>query len=285
MYVSGYIPRHLPLVVGTRQLAAGGRGQATGTSAHGAAGGHRRERPGRRGRPGGPRRWGFGPDDVVVAVVCRLTDDLDKTAGVLEAMDPGRAGGPGQPAAPARRRATARGPTPSWHGPTRSTPRSGGAVVVVAGPLDDPRPAYDAADVVLGMGSSVLKGMAFGKPVVVQGERGFWRGLDEQSLATFLDQGWYGSGGAGVPDLAAGLEPLVRDAGLRAHLGAFGRRVVDRAVLADRRRPAAGADLPRRRGVRPPLGRVPRPDGRRRRPRHRPRAPAGEARQWLTYSP
>nr|BFF18826.1 hypothetical protein GCM10025730_23470 [Promicromonospora thailandica] len=103
---------------------------------------------------------------------------------------------------------------------------------------------------VLGMGSSVLKGMAFGKPVVVQGERGFWRRLDEQSLPVFLEQGWYGSGGDGVAALADALEPLVRRPLLRATLGTFGQRVVtDRFSLASsaqhleqiyREAPAAG---------------------------------------------
>ena len=34
----------------------------------------------------------------------------------------------------------------------------------------DPRPAYAAADVILGMGASALRGLAFGKPLVVQGD-------------------------------------------------------------------------------------------------------------------
>src|SRR4029077_20107783 len=50
----------------------------------------------------------------------------------------------------------------------------GREVVALTGSMADPRPAYAAADVVFGMGSSALRGMAFAKPLVVQGEQGFW---------------------------------------------------------------------------------------------------------------
>ena len=63
-------------------------------------------------------------------------------------------------------------------------------VVLVTGALLDPRPAYAAADIVIGMGSSALKGMAFGKPLVVQGEQGFWKLLEPATLPIFLAQGF-----------------------------------------------------------------------------------------------
>ena len=53
--------------------------------------------------------------------------------------------------------------------------RCGRTVATLVGAADDPRPWYAAADVVLGMGSSALRAMAYAKPLVVQGERGFWR--------------------------------------------------------------------------------------------------------------
>lgn len=225
MYVSGYIPRHVPLIVGTHQLAQE------------AAARYRHVRlmeppvdtvanaPGRGGGAAARARWGFEPDDVVLSVVCRLTDDLDKTAGVLDAMTLVERSRPGSSlrllvAGDGPRSADVEARAAAINGRLRRH------AVVVAGPLDDPRPAYDAADVVLGMGSSVLKGMAFGKPVVVQGERGYWRRLDEETLTTFLDQGWYGSGGAGVPELMTALEPLVRHPSLRTRLGVLGQRVV-----------------------------------------------------------
>ncbi|WP_129784277.1 glycosyltransferase family 4 protein [Promicromonospora panici] len=225
MYVSGYIPRHVPLIVGTHQLAQEASARYRHVRLMEPPVDTVANAPGRGGGTAARERWGFEPDDVVLSVVGRLTDDLDKTAGVLDAMTlverarPGSAlrllvVGDGPRSADVAARAAA------VNGRVRRN------AVVVAGSLDDPRPAYEAADVVLGMGSSVLKGMAFGKPVVVQGQEGFWRRLGEETLETFLDQGWYGSGGAGVPDLAAALEPLVRDQGMRTRLGVFGQRVV-----------------------------------------------------------
>jgi hypothetical protein len=72
--------------------------------------------------------------------------------------------------------------------------RAGRRVVALAGQLADPRPAYAAADVILGMGGSAVRGLAFGKPLIVQGERGFWELLTPDSAAKFLRQGWYGLG-------------------------------------------------------------------------------------------
>ena len=40
--------------------------------------------------------------------------------------------------------------------------------------FDAPCPAYASADIVLGMGGSALRALAFGRPLVVQGEHGFW---------------------------------------------------------------------------------------------------------------
>src|SRR5262249_12231056 len=43
----------------------------------------------------------------------------------------------------------------------------GRQVVIMAGPMVDPVPAYRAADVVIGMGTSLLRGMATAKPTVL----------------------------------------------------------------------------------------------------------------------
>lgn len=50
---------------------------------------------------------------------------------------------------------------------------AGRDVVRLTGALVDPRAAYDAADIVVGMGTSAGRAMAFAKPTVVIGERGF----------------------------------------------------------------------------------------------------------------
>ena len=92
----------------------------------------------------------------------------------------------------------------------------------------DPRAAYAAADVVVGMGSSALRAMAHGKSVIVQGERGFARTFDEESSSFFLHAGFYGigDGGSAAPAVAAALADLLPDRTLREALGRLGREVV-----------------------------------------------------------
>src|ERR1700680_1782763 len=110
--------------------------------------------------------------------------------------------------------------------------RAGRKVAVLTGELQDPRSAYAAANVVLGMGGSALRGMAFGKPLIVQGERGFWELVTLESTLTFLRQGWYGVGpyGDGRAAGAARLEKILRqlldDTATQARLGEYGRRLV-----------------------------------------------------------
>lgn len=101
-------------------------------------------------------------------------------------------------------------------------------VVTLPGPTLDPRPAYAAADVVVGMGGSALRAMAFATPVVVQGEGGFSLVLEPGSIDHFSWQGFYGVGdGSAGPDLLAGqIGGLLADAERRAMLGRFARRVV-----------------------------------------------------------
>jgi glycosyltransferase involved in cell wall biosynthesis len=101
-------------------------------------------------------------------------------------------------------------------------------VVQLPGALLDPREAYAAADIVAGMGSSALRAMAHGKPVVVQGERGFARTFDDESSAQFFHAGFYGlgDGGSAAGAVADALAALLDDAGLRHKLGELGRSVV-----------------------------------------------------------
>ncbi|MET3898999.1 glycosyltransferase involved in cell wall biosynthesis [Devosia sp. UYZn731] len=111
---------------------------------------------------------------------------------------------------------------------------NGSPVISLLGELRDPRPAYAAADVILGMGGSALRGLAFGKPLIVQGEAGFWKRCDKGTVSQFLEEGWYGLGGGedGEDALRGALEPLIDDSALRHSLGAFGRNiVVDRFSL------------------------------------------------------
>ena len=111
----------------------------------------------------------------------------------------------------------------------------GRRTVTFTGELRDPRAAYGAADVVLGMGGSALRSLAFEKPLVVQGEHGFFRRLSPQSVDLFRWQGWYGVGAGsqfGTETLVEVLTPLLTDPSLRADLAAYGRRVVEGMSLA-----------------------------------------------------
>lgn len=110
------------------------------------------------------------------------------------------------------------------HG-ARANAAIGRQAVKFLGALADPRPAYAAADVMLGMGGSAARSLAFGCPLVVQGEAG-WSQVFEPSTAEALARNSYWS-----PELVA--DPEVRLAGMlsalladearRSGLGAFGR--------------------------------------------------------------
>lgn len=225
MTVPDEIPRHLPMIVGTMALQEDEGRQRShvylieppiDTEAH-------------RSGPGCSRRradFGFAPDDIVLAIVCRLVPDLGKLDGVFTAIDTVAAladeypvrlliAGDGSGLGDIHRRAQA------------VNERCGATVVKVVGPMLDPRAAYESADIVLGMGSSVLKGMAYARPVVVQGESGFWRLLEPSTLPYFLAQGWWGGRGSGQAELTEALLGLLGSANRRHELGAFGRALVE----------------------------------------------------------
>jgi glycosyltransferase involved in cell wall biosynthesis len=230
--VAPFLPRSMPLIVGTDELrryeVAAGRPQVTLL-----------EPPVdvRANAPGfdpGPFRadLGFDAATPLICVVGRLVPEM-KLEGVLSACDAvgelGRSGVGAQlavvgdgPARPAVEEAAA-----------AANARAGRRVVALTGALFDPRPAYAAADVVLGMGGSALRGMAFGKPLVVQGiSGGFWQLVTPESAPLFLSQGWGGSGPKGdgreegAARLAALLPGLLDDLATRTRLGEYGRALV-----------------------------------------------------------
>lgn len=106
----------------------------------------------------------------------------------------------------------------------------GRTAVVLTGAMLDPRPAYAAADIVVGMGGSAIRGMAFAKPVVVVGERGFSAPLNDETAEYFYYKGIYGSG-TNAPGNQAHVSDLRRLASRRERfpaLGAFARDFVVR---------------------------------------------------------
>lgn len=236
MAVAPFIPRTMPLVVGTEQIAAVERDRGRRWTAV-------IEPPVdlELNSPGSDvgadefrARWGLTDGRLTVTTVTRLAHEL-KLEGLLVAID----------------EIPLMGPTGSTRlvvvgdGPARDTvaaraaaanERVGWEAVVMTGEIADPRAAYQTADIVLGMGGSALRALAFGKPLVVQGERGFWRVLTPDTLEDFLWTGWYGVGpdsSAGAQVLHTQVEPLLAEGETRAELGLFGRGVVEQRFGLD----------------------------------------------------
>lgn len=177
-------------------------------------------------------RIGVADEVICLSIVCRLTEDLGKLQGVLAAVNvvdnlasthPVQllvvGGGDGLD----RLRSLAEA----------VNARHDRCVVLVTGPMLDPRDAYEASDIALGMGSSALRAMSFSKPVVIQGHHGFWRLFDEQSAPDFVEQGMYGDGGGGDRELRRIVLGLLADRLSWTQLGEFGRGVVERRYSLD----------------------------------------------------
>jgi glycosyltransferase involved in cell wall biosynthesis len=237
MAVVWFFPRTVPLLVGTAEMSRAA-----------IEAGHRRvtlleppvdtdfDDPALEDGGDLKRRLGVAPGEVLVVMVSRLASTL-KLEGLLSACE-----AMGEIGASVRRRVRL---LIVGDGPVRdqvaaaavaANARAGSDVVVLAGEMVDPRPAYAAADIVIGMGGSALRGLAFAKPLVVIGEQGFSEILTEESLGFFLQRGWYGTGpgslGAGVPALQRALEALIASSDLRRKLSMSSRQlVVDRFSL------------------------------------------------------
>lgn len=237
MAVVWFFPRTVPLIVGTAEMRRAA-----------IEAGHRRvtlleppvdtesDDPALEDGGNLRRRLGIAPEEVLIVMVSRLASTL-KLEGLLTACQT-----MGEIATNARCCARL---LIVGDGPVRdqvsdaaaaANARAGRNVVVLCGEMVDPRPAYAAADIVIGMGGSALRGMAFAKPLVVIGEQGFSEVLTDHSLGSFLQGGWYGTGpgslGAGVPALQRALEALIVSRDLRRTLSSSSRQlVIDRFSL------------------------------------------------------
>jgi len=226
MAVAPFLPRSVPLIVGTEQLREQCRENGfsrvtlieppvdTLSNSPSFDGGYFRD------------RHGIRPDSILVVVVCRLVREL-KLEGLLSACRV--IGQLAQQGADVHLAIVGDGPARGQVEFEAARANSlSHKVVTLVGALDDPRPAYAAADITLGMGGSALRGMAFAKPLVVQGEAGFWKLCDESTSWRFLETGWYGVGDGrdGDSELTAALVTLLRSSETRDRLGKFGRDLV-----------------------------------------------------------
>jgi L-malate glycosyltransferase len=226
MSVSGQIPPSVPLIMGTEDLGREARERQTGPvwvieppiDVD-------RDNPSLDGRPFRAAH-AIADEDFLIVSVSRHALDL-KLDSLVRAVDAvamigGRhrvvlalvGDGPARAAIEERAEAVNR--------------RLGRRAVVLCGQQLDPRGAYAAADLVVAMGSSALRTLAIGRPLIVQGERAFSEIFEPATLTLFLNQGFYGlaDDAPGAGRLAAQIERLLMDADLRAKLADYGRQVV-----------------------------------------------------------
>jgi len=173
-------------------------------------------------------RYGIRDGDVTLVAVSRLTRMM-KSEGIRRVMDAIRQVGR---ELPLRFLVVGDGEARSrLEELAAATNREvGREAVILVGPLLDPRPAYAAGDVVVGMGGSALRGMAFGKAAVVVGERGFAELLGPETAEAFLHRGIYGvgDGDPGNARIVGHLRALARDRERLLALGDFARSFVMR---------------------------------------------------------
>lgn len=179
------------------------------------------------------RSLGIHPDEILLVVVSRLAHIM-KAESLRLAIDAAETMGRHSPIrllivgdGPARPELEARA--------ARVNQKLNREAVLLSGAWLDPRPAYAAADIVIGMGSSALRGMAYGKPVVIVGEAGFAKTLTPESTDYFHYHGFFGTGRGDVDAecLSDELVPLIGSATLRQALGAYSVQYVQQYYSLD----------------------------------------------------
>ncbi|QAY59970.1 glycosyltransferase [Microbacterium protaetiae] len=238
-----FIPSTVPLVLGTQQLVDRARGEGRVARLIEPPVDTEEFRPNACGPDeiaAARAECGAGQDDDLVVVVGRLAQAL-KLEGILTLVE--AIGNLGR-TAPVRLAIVGDGPErPAVQAAVdRANAHARRKVISLLGSRSEPLRYYLAADIAVGMGGSALRAMAVAKPLLVQGEQGFWAMADEQSLPQFLEHGWYGIGeGTGATERCTAelARMLALDESERAALGQFGRDLVMRRYSLQ----AAGLEL------------------------------------------
>lgn len=102
----------------------------------------------------------------------------------------------------------------------------GRTMVVFVGAMSDPRPAYAAADIMLGMGGSAARSLAFAAPLIVHGEGGSAELFEPSTAASLFRRSfWSEQLEPSAPVVLANmLRQLLADPARREQLGKFGRK-------------------------------------------------------------
>lgn len=166
------------------------------------------------------RRYGLSPGVPTVVVVSRLSRDM-KLEGIRRSI-----GAVARLAAERPVRLVIVGDGDAFKELSHDAAALGRRAVILAGAMRDPRPAYAAADIVVGMGGSALRAMAFAKPVIILGERGFSEVFEPTTAAQFLWRGFFGEGDGGSDRLINQLSDLLDEPERGAVLSEFGLRTV-----------------------------------------------------------
>lgn len=259
MSMSPVVLRHMPLIVGTGYLRDEQAGRPGGVTLISPPVDLDRDAPGRTDVPDLRADAGLG-DGAILCIVSRL-DSRMKSYSIGVAVETMRTLG-------------AEGITLCivGSGDAESDLRASAADVNGAvgrdavrflGAMTDPRAAYMAADVVLGMGGSAARALAFGKPLIVQGEAGWSQVFEPSSAETLARSSYWSPDSVADPvgDLRAAIDRVLADPRERAELGTFGRAFaqerfglvamtaklveVYHSAVADHDSAAWWADLPR----------------------------------------
>jgi glycosyltransferase involved in cell wall biosynthesis len=178
------------------------------------------------------RHHGVRPDEILVVTASRLSVST-KSESLMRTIDAMRALGRDFPLRfLIVGEGTARSQLETLA--AQANAQLGREAVSCVGALLDPREAYAAADIVVGMGSSAVRGLAFGKPTIVVGEQGFCAPFDARTAPSFYYKGFYGlgDGDPGSARLTELVRVLAASAAKREADGAFSRRfAVDRFSL------------------------------------------------------